>query len=57
MGKSAKKSHQRMTKRMMFDALIDLFQEYSDRSLTYSRIWKELRLTTHPQKMLCGDII
>ncbi len=34
MGKSAKKTHQRMTKRMMFDALIDLFQEYSDRSLT-----------------------
>ncbi len=57
MGKSAKKSHVRMTKRMMFDALIDLFHEHSDSSLTYSRIWKELRLTTHPQKMLCGDII
>ena len=57
MGKSAKKSQQRMTKRMMFDALIDLFHEHSDRALTYSRIWKELRLTTHPQKMLCGDLI
>ena len=57
MGKSAKKSHVRMTKRMMFDALIDLFHEHSDSSLTYSRIWKELRLTTHPQKVLCGDII
>ena len=57
MGKSAKKSQQRMTKRMMFDALIDLFHENSDRALTYSRIWKELRLTTHPQKMLCGDLI
>ena len=57
MGKSAKKSHLRMTKRMMFDALIDLFHENSDRALTYSRIWKELRLTTHPQKMLCGDLI
>ena len=57
MGKSAKKSHMRMTKRMMFDALIDLFHENTDRALTYSRIWKELCLTTHPQKMLCGDII
>ena len=41
----------------MFDALIDLFQHHSDRSLPYGRIWKELRLTTHPQKMLCNDII
>ena len=57
MGKSAKKNHQRMTKRMMFDALIDLFHENSDCALTYSRIWKELGLTTHPQKMLCGDLI
>ena len=57
MGKSSKKGHLRMTKRMMFDALLDLFHEYSDRTLTYSRIWKELRLTTHPQKMLCGDVL
>lgn len=47
----------RMTKRMMFDALIDLFHENSDRTLTYNRIWKDLRLTTYPQKMLCGDVL
>ena len=57
MGKSAGKKAKRMSKRAMFDALIDLFQHHSDRSLPYGRIWKELRLTTHPQKMLCNDII
>ena len=57
MGKSAGKKNKRMNKRAMFDALIDLFQHHSDRALTYARIWKELHLTTHPQKMLCGDVI
>ncbi|MBR4996753.1 MAG: ribonuclease R [Bacteroidaceae bacterium] len=57
MGKSSAKKAKRMSKRVMFDALIDLFQHHSDRTLTYSRIWKELHLTTHPQKMLCADII
>ena len=57
MGKSAGKKNKRMNKRAMFDALIDLFQHHSGRALTYGFIWKELRLTTHPQKMLCGDII
>ena len=57
MGKSAGKKNKRMNKRAMFDALIDLFQHHSDRALTYGRIWKELHLTTHPQKMLCADII
>ena len=57
MGKSAGKKGKRLSKRAMFDALIDLFQHNSDRSLPYGRIWKELRLTTHPQKMLCNDII
>ena len=57
MGKSSTKKAKRMSKRVMFDALIDLFQHHSDRALTYARIWKELHLTTHPQKMLCGDII
>ena len=57
MGKSAGKKNKRMNKRAMFDALIDLFQHQGDRALTYTRIWKELGLTTHPQKMLCADII
>ena len=57
MGKSAGKKNKRMNKRAMFDALIDLFQHHSDHALTYGRIWKELHLTTHPQKMLCADII
>ena len=57
MGKSSTKKAKRMSKRVMFDALIDLFQHHSDRAITYARIWKELRLTTHPQKMLCADII
>ena len=57
MGKSAGKKNKRMNKRAMFDALIDLFQHHSDRAITYTRIWKELHLTTHPQKMLCADII
>ena len=57
MAKSAGKKAKRMSKRVMFDALIDMFQHYGDRALPYTRIWKELRLTTHPQKMLCGDVL
>ena len=57
MSKSAGKKNKRMSKRVMFDALIDMFQHYGDRALPYTRIWKELRLTTHPQKMLCGDVL
>ena len=57
MAKSAGKKAKRMSKRMMFDAIIDMFQHYGDRALPYTRIWKELRLTTHPQKMLCGDVL
>ena len=57
MGKSAGKKAKRMSKRVMFDALIELFQQQGDRALSYTRIWKELRLTTHPQKMLCGDVL
>ena len=57
MAKSAGKKAKRMSKRMMFDAIIDMFQHYGDCALPYTRIWKELRLTTHPQKMLCGDVL
>ena len=57
MAKSAGKKAKRMSKRVMFDAIIDMFQHYGDRALPYTRIWKELRLTTHPQKMLCGDVL
>ena len=57
MAKSAGKKAKRMSKRVMFDALIDMFQHHGDRALSYTRIWKELRLTTHPQKMLCGDVL
>ena len=57
MGKSAEKKGKRMTKRMLTAAMADMFQEYKDEDITLNKVFQELRLKTHPLKMLAGDVI
>ena len=57
MGKSAEKKGRRMTKRMLTAAMADMFQEYNDEDITLNKVYQELRLKTHPLKMLAADII
>lgn len=54
MGKG-KKSSQRLTKKQMGDKLIGIFQSQPGETLSYKQIFKALKLTTHPQKMLAID--
>ena len=44
-----------MTKRMLTAAMADLFEEYDD--ITLNKVFQELRLKTHPLKMLAADVI
>ena len=57
MGKSQEKKSRRMTKRMLTAAMADMFEEYKDDSITLNKVFQELRLKTHPLKMLAGDVI
>ena len=57
MGKSTERKARRMTKRMLTAAMADMFVEYSDSDITLNKIFQELRLKTHPLKMLAADII
>lgn len=57
MGKSQEKKSRRMTKRMLTAAMADMFQEYRDEDITLNKIFQELRLKTHPLKMLAADVI
>lgn len=52
-----KKGGKRLTKKQLAVKLTDLFQEYSDRTLSFKQVFKLLRLTTHPLKMLAIDIM
>lgn len=55
--KKEKKAGKRMTKKQLAEKLVDFFQAKSDDILTLKYIFSELRLTTHPLKMLCIDIL
>jgi ribonuclease R len=57
MGKSQEKKSRRMTKRMLTAAMADMFEAYKDDNITLNKVFQELRLKTHPLKMLAGDII
>lgn len=57
MSKQADKKGGRMTRRMLVAAMADMFQEYKDESITLNKVFQELRLKTHPLKMLAGDVI
>ncbi len=57
MGKSGKKGGKRMTKKVLVEKLIALFQLKANQSLGTKQIFSELHLDTHPLKMLCMDIL
>lgn len=55
--KKEKKAGKRMKKKDLAKILIDLFIAKTGEMLSMKFIFSELKLTTHPQKMLCVDII
>ena len=55
--KKEKKAGKRMTKKQLVEKLTDLFQLKADESISMKRICTELKLNTHPLKMLCTDIL
>ncbi len=55
--KKEKKGGKRMTKKQLVEKLNDLFLLKSDELISIKQIYSELKLNTHPLKMLCLDII
>ena len=52
-----KKKNKRLTKNKLAEMLQDLFMRNADKTLSFKQIFKELRLTTHPAKMLAVDVM
>lgn len=58
MGKQGnKKGGKRITKKELIGRLVAFFQSRSGESIPLKDIYRELKLDTHPSKMLCMDII
>ena len=57
MGKAGKKGGKRLTKKALLEVLTELFQRNSANDLSVKQIFSELRLTAHPAKMLCMDLL
>lgn len=55
--KKEKKAGKRMKKRDLVAALIDFFHSKPNDVLSLKYIFEQLRLTTHPLKMLCKDVL
>ena len=56
MGKG-KKGGKRMTKKQLADMLIDFFQKEPNKTFSFKEIFRSLKLTTHPLKLLAIDIM
>lgn len=52
-----KKNNKSLTKNKLAEMLQDLFMRNPDKQLSFKQIFKELRLTTHPAKMLAVDVM
>ncbi|MBO7601430.1 MAG: ribonuclease R [Bacteroidaceae bacterium] len=57
MGKKEKKAGKRMNKKQLTELLLALFQQHPTEELPQKYIFDSLRLTTHPLKMLCMEIL
>lgn len=57
MGKAGKKGGKRLTKKQLAALLLDLFQQHPTEIYESKRIFHELKLDTHPAKMLCIDLL
>ena len=55
--KREKKAGKRMTKKQLTALLMNFFQEKGSESVSLKQLFEQLRLTTHPLKMLCMDIL
>ena len=55
--KSKKGNKKRLNKKELTNLLVNLFEAKSREKLSFKYICSELRLTTHPSKMLCKDIL
>ena len=55
--KKEKKAGKRMNKKQLAALLMDFFQKNPNEILSLKYIFEQLRLTTHPLKMLCMDIL
>lgn len=52
-----KKKNKRLTKNKLTEMLQDLFMRNADKTLSFKQIFKDLRLVTHPAKMLAVEIM
>lgn len=57
MGKSGKKGGKRLTKKELQDLLMNFFQMNPTEVYPLKTIFRELKLDTHPLKMLCTDLL
>ena len=55
--KREKKAGKRMKKKELVKALLDFFHVNQNETLPLKYIFERLKLTTHPQKMLCMDVL
>ncbi|TWV12252.1 ribonuclease R [Bacteroidaceae bacterium HV4-6-C5C] len=55
--KKEKKAGKRMNKRQLSAAVLDFFHSNPNKVLSLKYIFEQLRLSTHPLKMLCRDIL
>ena len=55
--KKEKKAGKRMKKKELSQAVLDFFHAKQDEVISLKYIFSELKLTTHPLKMLCMDIL
>ena len=55
--KKDKKAGKRMKKKELSKAVLDFFHAKQDEVISLKYIFSELKLTTHPLKMLCMDIL
>ena len=55
--KKEKKAGKRMKKKELSKAVLDFFHAKQDEVISMKYIFSELKLTTHPLKMLCMDIL
>ena len=52
-----KKGGKRLNKKQLAEVLIDYFQSRPGETMSMKQVFKNLRLTTHPMKMLALDIM
>ena len=55
--KREKKAGKRMSKKQLSDLLTDYLHEKGNESVSLKKIFQQLRLTTHPLKRLCMDLL